>query len=114
MATLYSVSLAKLILVFVAGFALGWTWSRLRIGGSANFSVSQSPFGASKPEIKKSVRLVQLKCQCGERLKFGDLPDSSQPISTSDLQAYSITCPKCGRVTNLGDIQALLKDVSPQ
>ncbi len=47
-------------------------------------------------------------------MKFGDLPDSSQPISTSDLQAYSITCPKCGRVTNLGDIQALLKDVSPQ
>jgi hypothetical protein len=114
MGPIYSVSLAVLIFIFAAGFAVGWMWSRTRIRDSTKPSMSPSAFDGPKVESKKSVRLLELKCQCGETLKFRDPPDSSQPEFLPYPESDFVTCPKCGRAKNLAEVQAFLNTLPPR
>ena len=92
----YSVSTLTLIFVFAAGAAVGRLFRPTRIDLARSFMTS---FGA------KRVKILKVKCQCGEELEFRDPPDPSHralPFPAGD----SVTCPKCGRTFDLAGVRA--------
>ena len=92
--------------IFLFGVALGWVFSKLRVGGSLNLTISPGdPLqGASSRTIRfgtTSRRTLALKCQCGALWKFaegsGPLPAGTQPMPAGD----SFVCQKCGKSFDL-------------
>jgi len=99
MGPIYSVSLLTLLLVFAVGVAVGRLFRPTRINLAGSF---MPQFGA------KRIKILKIKCQCGEALEFRDPPDPSHPNSLPALSGDSLTCPKCGRVIDLSEFRTSL------
>jgi hypothetical protein len=94
--------------IFVLGALAGWLVGKLRAFGNVSFSVNRAATDSalySGVEFSKTVRVLKLKCNCGETLNFhatdGHPDQRSQPIPEGD----SIGCPKCGRMLDLRDLR---------
>lgn len=94
------------LMIFVAGVAVGWLAARVRVGGTLNAQLS----GQSLPpgtiprgvKITKSVvRRLTLKCQCGAKWDFAEgsdaRPAGTKPFPTRD----TFECPSCGHSIHL-------------
>jgi len=99
----YSIPLLGLFLIFGAGVVLGRFLRPTRINLARTF-MPGSDFGA------KRVRILKIKCQCGEEFEFRDPPDPSHPNSLAVPVGDSVTCAKCGRVIDLSEFRAKLPD----
>ena len=72
-----------LVIVFIAGVAVGWMLATLR-RTRETIQVSAVPegtsLGAGSARIAaKKVRITELKCKCGTTLKFGDPVETELP-----------------------------------
>jgi hypothetical protein len=99
MGPMYSVSFLTLVLIFAAGVAVGRILRPTKINLARSFT-PHSRFGVSR------VKILKVKCQCGENLEFRDPPDLSHPNSLAIPVGDSITCPKCARVIDLSEFRA--------
>ena len=88
------------VIFFLVGVAVGWLVGRF-----------QAPGAASRSDISfvksKTIRTMNLKCQCGATFQFretsGHADPGSQPFPTGD----SFTCPKCGKSIDLTEERRL-------
>jgi hypothetical protein len=99
-----TVTVGLLAVIFIAGFVLGWISSRVRLSGSVSIRPAEGPAqqsGLSTSWTRQTRHLYELKCKCGELIKFRGAHDSGSsdlpPFPESDV--YS--CPKCGFVFDL-------------
>ncbi|HEY4741473.1 MAG TPA: hypothetical protein VIH76_12835 [Candidatus Acidoferrales bacterium] len=95
----YSVSPFTLVLIFAAGVAVGRLFRPTKIDLVRTLMPSSS-FGA------KRIKILKVKCQCGEELEFRDPPDPSHPDYLPFPAGNSVTCPKCGRTFDLAGVRA--------
>ena len=116
MNSLVTVSWRALVGIFAAGFVTGWLAAKTRLRGSLGVSFSPaetSQMGASFVKTK-TVRTLELKCQCGAVFKFreagGLLPSGFQPFPAGD----SFTCPNCGKVTDLNQLRKIEQDAEAE
>ena len=103
MGPIYSVSLLTLLLIFAAGVAVGRFLRPTRIDLAGTF---MPQFGA------KRIKILKIRCQCGEELQFRDPPDPSHPNSLATPVGDSVTCPKCGRVIDLSEFRDKFSSVA--
>jgi hypothetical protein len=93
------------VIFFFVGFAAGWIVGRFQARGAA--SPSDVSFVRSK-----TIRTMDLKCQCGATFRFretsGRADPGSQPFPTGD----SFTCPKCGKTIDLTEERRLESELA--
>src|ERR1700733_10825411 len=94
-----SVSPFTLVLIFAAGVAVGRLFRPTQIDLVPTL-MPNSSFGA------KRIKILKVKCQCGEELEFRDPPDPSHPDYLPFPAGNSVTCPKCGRTFDLAGVRA--------
>ena len=99
MGPMYSVPLLMLVFIFAVGVAVGRIWRRTTVNLARSFT-PQSEFGA------KRIKILKIKCQCGEELEFRDPPDPSRPDALPFPSGDSATCPKCGCAFDLAGVRA--------
>ena len=118
---------AAVVMIFVAGMFAGWLLGAVRRKAVVDMT---SPANAlpnvAKPGLMaalapstgklfqvnttfKTFRTLNLKCECGNLMKFSDHP--GLPLGTEAFPAGdSFTCPKCGKTQNLGDLKHLIEE----
>lgn len=99
MGPMYSVSLLTLVFIFAVGVAVGRILRPTKINLAGSF-MPHSRFGVNR------VKILKVKCQCGEQLEFRDPPDPSYPDALPFPTGDSVTCPKCGRAFDLAAVRA--------
>lgn len=122
-----TMSMAAVVMIFLAGMIVGWFLATIRKKAVINMSGPANPVkqekeqellstlaaGASKlygiKTTTKTFRALNLKCECGNVAKFSDhpgLPPGTEPFPSGD----TYTCPKCGKTQNLADLQHLIEE----
>jgi hypothetical protein len=99
MGPMHSVSLLTLVFIFAVGVAVGRFLRPTKIDLVRTF-MPNSSFGA------KRIKILKVKCQCGEELEFRDPADPSHPDALPFPTGDSVTCPKCGCAFDLAGVRA--------
>ena len=111
----YTVPVALLFGIFVAGYALGFFTALTRLRGSGSFrsggqlaDVSQVLLDNAKGA--SAAHFYQIKCKCGTTVKFRGAHDSAP----SDLPPFpdgdTYTCPNCGTAMDLRPVREALRN----
>jgi hypothetical protein len=100
MASAVSMSWWGLLAILLAGCFVGWLLANVRITGALKISMARGEARTGKFEIR-TVRIMQLRCQCGAVWKFRDGAAHSDPAYLPYPKGQSFTCPACGRAASL-------------
>lgn len=110
----YTVSALAVLGVFAAGYALGWITSLIRRSNSAGANSADnllSPVDRSpdRPAVSSKTHLFEIRCKCGEMLKFRGANDTGTSSLPPFPEAESLSCPNCGAAINLRPAREIIQ-----
>ena len=116
MHAMYTVPVALLFGIFLAGFFLGWIIATVRSRSTLGFKsgdVSADSLRSFATQLGNSAtsKTYRLKCKCGAVWNFrsGDAPGPSDVPVLPDGDSYS--CPTCGFAISLRPVREMLQSL---